>query len=145
MRILIAIAALGALFACSQPAQQGESQTVQAASDTSAPMSDPVSVVRPLYDRYLTPNSQFAALEDSAPWTDEMRAEIVAMNARSEAMGEPILDFDPFINAQDWQIASVNVTADSVVRDSHAVVRASFENMGRPTEIVFDLEWRNNG
>ena len=33
-------------------------------------------------------------------------------------------DFDPLIDAQDYQLSDLNVTTDSVVENSHAIVTA---------------------
>jgi hypothetical protein len=69
--------------------------------------------------------------------------QLEAMSARSQAMGEPILDFDPLIDAQDYQLSDLNVTTDAVVENSHATVRASFNNNGQPAEVLYDLIWEN--
>lgn len=129
---IIAIAA--ALAACS-PSPQDQ------APASPAPSSDPAAIIRPLYDRYTTPNATFPDFEHQAPWSADLWAQLSAMSARSEALNEPILDFDPLIGAQDYQLSNLNVTADSIVPDSHAVVRAAFENAGTHTEIVYDLIW----
>lgn len=64
---------------------------------------------------------------------------------RSRAAEEPILDFDPFVNAQDWQIGSVAVATDGVVANSHATVRARFVNGTTEDEVVYDLVWEGGG
>jgi hypothetical protein len=74
-----------------------------------------------------------------------MLAALQAMTARSQARGEPILDFDPLIDAQDYQLADLNVSTDGVVENSHATVRARFTNSGAPAEIVYDLVWEDGG
>ena len=48
------------------------------------------------------------------------------------------LDFDPFINGQDWDIKSVVVTEASRQGD-RATVRVTFTNFGKAQEIVYDL------
>jgi hypothetical protein len=55
------------------------------------------------------------------------------------------MDFDPLIDAQDHQLSNLNVTTEALAENSHAVVRASFSNAGRPTEIVYDLVWEDGG
>ena len=49
----------------------------------------------------------------------------------------PKLDGDPFVDAQDWDIAklAISVTADGTT----ATGRVRFENQGRPMEITLDL------
>jgi hypothetical protein len=108
---------------------------------------DPTSIIAPLYDRYRTDPAvtTFPALPEQAPWSAGLRAEIEAMMARSQATQEPILDFDPFVNAQDWQIGAVAVTTDGVVENSHATVRAHFVNADSEDEVVYDLIWEGGG
>ena len=134
---VIAAAAFALLAACSPPA----SEAPEAAS--TAP--DPADTIRPLYDPYLTEGASFPGFENQAPWSASLWAALQAMMARSQARGEPILDFDPLIDAQDYQLTNLNVTTDSVVENSHATVRANFVNAGAPTEVIYDLVWENGG
>jgi hypothetical protein len=64
--------------------------------------------------------------------------------ARSEEMEMPIIDFDPFINAQDYQISDL-VVADPVVRGDAATVVVSFLNFNEPQELRFTLVRRAEG
>lgn len=109
-----------------------------------AAIPGPAAMVRALYDPYLTEGATFPAF-GSLPWSSSLSAELDAMSARSEALNEPILDFDPVIDAQDYQLANVAVSTDGMVENSHATVRASFTNMGQAREVVYDLVWENNG
>lgn len=129
------------LAACSPPAQKAD------APPATPVASDPAETIRPLYARYMTDpaSTTFPALEEQAPWSASMRQALLDMMARSQQANEPILDFDPFANAQDWQVTNVNVTTDGVVENSHAVVRASFQNGGAPQEVVYDLVWEDGG
>lgn len=133
-----------ALAACSRQGEPEVEARLEAAPG--AAVADPAAVIRPLYDRYMTPAAvtTFPTLEQQAPWSDDLRAQLVAMMARSAIRNEPILDFDPFTGAQDWQLSDVNVAAESVVENSHAVVRASFNNIGSAEIVVFDLVWQND-
>ena len=130
------LAALGVavLAACSQ-------HNEEKAAEAATPASDPAAIIRPLYDRYLTEGAEFPDVRNQAPWSDDLWTKLEAMMARSEAINEPILDFDPLIDAQDYQLANLSVTTDAVVEDSHATVRASFANAGRPTEVIYDMVW----
>lgn len=129
-----------ALAACSRDAEK----TAAPPESSERAIADPIAVVRPLYDRYLAQETQFPPLEDQAPWSTSMRAQLVAMKARSQQMNEPILDFDPLINAQDYQLSNLSVTTDGVVEASHAVVRAGFDNAGTRTEVLYDLIWEGD-
>lgn len=128
------------LAACSPPAE----------TNTAAPADDPVTVVRPLYDRYLpgAPETQFPDLKDQAPWSAAMKQAIVDQEARFAAVtdGDPEgIDFDPFVNAQDWQLAQLDVTAENVVAQQHALVRARFTNAGAAQEVDYDMVWEDGG
>lgn len=141
-RTIVLGLASAALAACSPPAERPEGAPAGDAASTAA--SDPSIVIRPLYDRYLAGDAGvFPPLEVQAPWSERMRNELMAMMARSEARNEPILDFDPFVNAQDWEIQSVNVTTDAVAEGSHAVVRANITNAGFAEDVLYDLVWEN--
>jgi hypothetical protein len=138
-RALLAVG-LTVLAACSQ---QAPSKAPETEAQQAAPA--PADVIRPLYDAYLTPNAQFPDFEHQAPWSADLWALLSAMVARSERINEPILDFDPLIAAQDYQLTNLNVATEAVSENSHAVVRASFQNAGAPTEVVYDLVWENGG
>lgn len=101
---------------------------------------DPAAVIAPLYQPYLAKGA-LVGLPDQAPWTPELRKALIDMMARSEAANEPILDFDPIIGAQDYQISGLSVTTEALVPDRSAVVRARFDNLGRAQEVVYDMVW----
>jgi hypothetical protein len=126
-----------ALAACTPP----QAEKTDAPDSNARAVTDPAAVIRPLYDRYMTPNAEFPEFREQAPWSDSLWALLEAMVARSNAINEPILDFDPIIGAQDYQLSNLNVTTDGVVESSHAVVRASFTNANTHTEILYDLIW----
>ena len=134
-RSLILTAAAAALAACTPP-QQEKTETPPAAA---AP--DPADAIRPLYDRYLTEGAQFPDFREQAPWSVSLWTQLEAMTRRSEQINEPILDFDPLIDAQDYQITDLNVATEALAEGSHATVRATFNNAGRPAEVVYDLIW----
>lgn len=136
-RFFVVLATAAALAACTPPTgENAETPSVGAASD-------PAAIIRPIYDPYLTPGATFPDFEQQAPWSRDLWNQLNAMNARSEALQEPILDFDPLIDAQDYQLSNLNVTTDAVVENSHAVVRANFINATRATEVVYDLIWED--
>jgi hypothetical protein len=135
--IILGIVAAAVLAACSQDQKSADAPATQA--------SDPAAVIRPLYDPYLAEGAQFPEFRHQAPWSADLWRQLEAMMARSNALNEPIMDFDPLIDAQDYQLTNLNVATESVVENSHAVVRASFSNAGRPTEVVYDLVWEDGG
>lgn len=141
--IILGAAAAAALAACSR--DQGEEKGAADGAGSGASIDDPAAAIRPLYDPYLTQGAPFPAFRDQAPWSADLWTQLEAMVARSSAINEPILDFDPLIGAQDGRLSNLSVTTDSVVPNSHAVVRARFTNLGREEEIVYDLVWEGGG
>jgi hypothetical protein len=73
-----------------------------------------------------------------------MASEIAAMHGRTAAGDAPSLDFDPIIDAQDYQISDVAAATEALAEGSHAVVRASFSNMGQRKEVIYDLVWQDD-
>lgn len=142
MRSLMLLACALALAAALPACSRGENAETKAAPAAESAIADPAALVRGLYGRYAAPPARYPALEEE-PWTQSLRAELAAMTARSEALNEPILNFDPFTGAQDGGVANLAVAADGVVEASHAVVRAAFTLDGRPREIIYDLRWEN--
>jgi Protein of unknown function (DUF3828) len=58
---------------------------------------------------------------------------------RKDARGEVgMLDSDPFIDAQDWQIDAVAVAVQDIAANK-ARATVAFTNLGRPTTVVLDL------
>ncbi len=58
------------------------------------------------------------------------------------------LDFDPFVDAQDWDIAAYNVTVSDKGADK-ASATVTFNNFGKPQTVVLDLvkiknDWKIN-
>jgi hypothetical protein len=136
-RDLILSLSAAALAACTPP----QAEKTDAPASNARAVTDPAAVIRPLYDRYMTPNAEFPEFREQAPWSASLWAQLEAMVARSNALNEPILDFDPLIGAQDYQLSNLNVATEALSEGSHAVVRASFNNATVHTEIVYDLIW----
>ncbi|MGD9965803.1 MAG: hypothetical protein AB7T59_04740 [Hyphomonadaceae bacterium] len=134
------ILAAAALAACSQLEQKAEPPLAGAADD-------PAGVIRAVYAPYLAESDEnLPELQERAPWSASLRP-LVERAARFEP-GESIdpdgLVFDPFLSAQEWGIENndLTVTTESLVPESHAVVRARFN---RDMEVVYDLIWENGG
>jgi hypothetical protein len=144
--LILGFASAAALAACSPP-NANKAPPADAPSEAPPVIPDPADVIRPLYQRYMTPAAAttFPTLEEQAPWSDDLRAKLVAMMARSAARNEPILDFDPFTGAQDWQLSNLTVITEALVENSHAAVRARFTNFAEPPhEIVYDMVWQGD-
>jgi len=144
-RDFLLITAAAALAACQR--QESKSDTPaegSAEGGAGRAMTDPAMVVRQLYDPYIAHAETFPSFHDQAPWSAGLWTQLEAMVARSEARNEPILDFDPIIGAQDYEISNLNVVTEALSENSHAVVRASFTNLGRNEEVVYDLIWEGD-
>ncbi len=140
--LMLGFGATAVLAACQREPEAVETPP----EDTSAARAipDPASVVQSFYDPYLVPDGQIPPLAEAAPWSAQMSADLQAMFARSQAQGEPILDFDPIIDAQDYQLSDVRAATEAIVEGSHASVRASFTNAGQHEEVLYDLVWQDD-
>ncbi len=67
-----------------------------------------------------------------------------SMAVRSEEAEMPIVDFDPFINAQDYELSDL-VIDDPAIAGDEATVAVSFDNFGEPQEMRFILVRRAEG
>lgn len=141
-KVMIAAMAVAALGACQR--EQAPTEEPAQTTETQRAITDPAAVVRQSYEPYLTQGAQVPGLQEAAPWSDRMAADIAAMYARTQQGDAPVLDFDPIIDAQDYQLSDVTTATESLAEASHAVVRASFTNMGARHEVVYDLVWEGD-
>lgn len=137
----LSVSVAGLAAACSRE----QAKSPAAPEESTAIVPDPADTIRPIYAPYMTEGAAFPQLRNQAPWSGDLLAQIDAMIARSEALNEPILDFDPIVNAQDFQVSALEVSTEAVAQNSHATVRARFANLGRQEEILYDLIWENGG
>lgn len=143
------LAALGALAVAAPVRIHAQAQTqVQTQAQTQAPPPaapaardtlTPEAFLRGIYTPY--PNQDFKGQpywQVDRFFAPELARTIEADMREARRRGEaPMLDGDPFVDAQDWDIArlAISVTADG----PKATGRVSFENQGKPTEITLDL------
>lgn len=66
------------------------------------------------------------------------------MVARSADLEMPLLDFDPFVDGQDYEISELVISHPAVDGDS-AIVAVSFLNFGEPRELRYTLVRRVEG
>lgn len=128
------IASVALMAACSPPPpppRPAEPPAPPPAVEESR-ISTPVDVVRPYYDAMLTPDVP------DPPRDGHFSAELKQIwdaFARHDREG---IDFDPFINAQDFDITAVDLALEDP-STGRAVVRASFINFGEPRNVRFDM------
>lgn len=96
---------------------------------------DPVVLVEHVYAPYLKGEFRNDPRELFSPTLRQLWED---MTARSEELDMPIVDYDPFVNAQDFDISDL-VIADPVVTGSQATVAVSFLNFGEPVELRYFL------
>jgi len=107
--------------------------------------------VASIYDAYAGKNGNGIALDDertvqryfeptlaASIWQDQKNA------ARRNEVGA--LDFDPFVDAQDWDIAAFAITVSETGPDK-ASATVKFNNFDKPATVVLDLvrikdEWK---
>jgi len=114
-----------------------------AACTQAQPGADPVAAIQPIYEPYVEDRNP-PALLDAAPWTPQMRD--LLQRAREQSRGaEPVIDFDPLIDGQDWDIDAVSVTLTQPPADGRAEVAATFNNAGEETRILYDMVEADGG
>lgn len=118
-----------------------------AACSGPAPGADPVSTVEPLYEPYLARQNPPSDLSQAAPWTAELRELISRGLELSRQRNEPIAinDFDPIVDAQEWEISDLHVDLSEPVADGRAQVRARFKNFTETVTMLFDMKQEDGG
>ena|SRR5579862_2256819 len=116
-----------------------------AAQISAAPLAinDPVSFVTDVYRNYVKAQSTHGDYTPSESiFTSRLRKLI--RDDRKKAKGEVgCLDFDFWVNGQDWTISKIDVRSGTRSEDRWEVI-AKFVNLGSPEEIHFDFQ-RING
>ena len=108
------------------------------ASAATPPISDPVNFVAEVYRHFVKAQSSdrsYSPPEDI--YTNRLNKFI--RDDRKRAKGEVgCLDFDFWVNGQDWTITNLNVASGAAGKDQWTVI-AKFRNLGDPEEIHFDF------
>lgn len=105
------------------------------------PYETPETLLEAFYEPYFS--------GDFPEFESDFRSE--ALNALYEADAENTpegemgaLDFDPYIDGQDFDLADL-VIGTPQVADDRATVEVTFTNFGQPRRIVYDLVYENGG
>lgn len=111
----------------------------QAQSEPPRDTVTPEAFLRGIYTPY--PNQDFKGQpfwQVDRFFAPDLARAIEADMREAKRRGEvPRLDGDPFVDAQDWDIAKLAITVKA--EGPRAVGLVSFENQGKPTEIKLDL------
>jgi hypothetical protein len=98
---------------------------------------DPRALIEYVYAPYLNESDPFPD-DPSELYSPTLKQLWDEMSAKSEESEVPIIDFDPVINAQDYEISDF-VVADPAIVGESATVAVSFSNLGEPQELHFEL------
>ncbi len=100
----------------------------------------PDVVVKALYQPYLqgaaAPPPPFDMLD---VYTPELKAELDRAATYGNLLDMPVIDADPVVMAQDWEIGAVTVAPVAPVSGDTAQVAARFDNMGHATVVTWDM------
>jgi hypothetical protein len=130
----LVLIAFGAL-----PAQAWAQGQGQAQSEPPKDAVTPEAFLRGIYTPY--PNQDFKGQpfwQVDRFFAPDLARAIEADMREAKRRGEvPKLDGDPFVDAQDWDIAKLAISVKTEGPTATGLV--SFENQGKPTEIKLDL------
>lgn len=126
MRRLALVPAVLLAFSCAVAAQ---------------PFATPEALLEAIYTPYIDGNFPENDTElRSAALNDLYEAD--AENTPEGEMGA--LDFDPYIDGQDFEIAALEI-GEPEIEGELATVEVSFTNFGEPRAITYDLVFENGG
>ncbi len=103
--------------------------------------SDPEAVVEALYQPYVSNAATVPALENAAPWTEDLRAMLV--HTADHVDGG--LGFDPLIDGQDYEITDLQVSTAEGPAEGQTVVDAQFTNFEDKVTVSFDFVEAEDG
>ena len=108
---------------------------------TAQVFDSPSALLEAFYQPYFT--NDFAE-DESAFRSAALNGLYAADEARTPVGEMGALDFDPYIDGQDYEIDNL-VIGEPVLSGNNAQVNVSFDNFGRPTKLSYDLVFENGG
>jgi Protein of unknown function (DUF3828) len=109
--------------------------------------------VTAIYDAYVGKNGNGIALDSDQivqHYFEPSLAALILRDQKEAAHRKEVgtLDFDPFVDAQDWDIAAFNIVVNDKGSDK-ASATVQFNNFGKSQTVVLDLvkiknEWKIN-
>ena len=116
-----------------------------------APDGSALAFVTDIYNGYKGNDSPGHALDSEAVIRRYFEPSLAAMMIKDQKLAAKrgdvgSLDFDPFVDAQEWDIAEFDI-AVSETAPGRASATVKFSNLGKPTTVSLDLvavknEWR---
>ncbi|MEO6014937.1 MAG: DUF3828 domain-containing protein [Devosia sp.] len=103
----------------------------------------PGTLMEALYAPYLVADFDWGNYDVSLMQSEELR-DLFAKDSE-EAGGEVgRIDFDPYIDGQDYQITDLQI-GDAKLEEATATVEVTFVNFDRPTDLLFTLVEEDDG
>jgi len=101
----------------------------------------PEKTIEALYAPYLSHAAENgeSTWEKAAVYSKRFKAIIDRGFDYSSLLNEPVIDFDPVADAQDYSISNLKIVVDRPPESGKAHVLARFDNQGRPTEVGYDM------
>jgi len=101
----------------------------------------PEAAIEELYAPYVSPavergESSWAKAE---VYSKSFKAAIDRGFEYSLLLNEPVIDYDPVVNAQDYFITNLRIEVDRPPAAGKAHVIARFDNLGQTTSVVYDM------
>ena len=101
--------------------------------------SSPKAVVEALYEPYFQPSETFDyQLLDATPLQSAGLNALFEKDREEAGDGIGRIDFDPYVNGQDFELTQLHV-AEPVYVAGRAVVAVGFANFGQPRDMGFIL------
>jgi hypothetical protein len=110
---------------------------------TAALDASPRGFVAAIYDTYVGRNGNGIALDNNQKiqrYFEPSLAALIMKDQNDAAQRKEVstLDFDPFVDAQDWDIAAYNVAVSDKGADKASAI-VTFNNFGKAKMVVLDL------
>lgn len=137
MRRLIAsitIIAAAALASCGQPPAAPEQNQAQAPRPEGPGVRDPLGFVRAVYAGYAGNSAAAPPAYPTGAYSPRLAQAFEAAGADGAA-----LDFNYWVNGQDWELSDVNVAEAPPPAPERRIILARFRNMGNPVVNRFEF------
>ncbi|MET3898592.1 hypothetical protein ABIB57_002541 [Devosia sp. UYZn731] len=106
------------------------------------PYDTPDALLQAFYARYLAADTDFS---DEGEFRSAGLQALYDADAQATPEGDSgALDFDPFIDGQDWQITDLQIGAAGIAGD-YASADVSFKNFGEERTLSYDLVKEDGG
>ncbi|MBV8964029.1 MAG: DUF3828 domain-containing protein [Hyphomicrobiales bacterium] len=104
---------------------------------------DPVAMIASIYKSYMG-KTEPPSYSSRKVYSRRLKALIDADEKKTVRGDDPTIDWDVFVNGQDWELSNLKIVLASR-SGTQAQVQASFDNLKEPVEMIFDLVQENGG